>query len=51
MSNKGRALMGIGKGRGDARGEQAALAALQNNLLEDVDLSEVTGSLQVTLLS
>ena len=45
MSEKGRAMMGSGKGTGDDRAIQAATAAIACPLLEDVNLSGARGIL------
>jgi cell division protein FtsZ len=45
MSEKGRAMMGSGKGRGENRAQEAAMAAIACPLLEDVNLKGARGIL------
>jgi cell division protein FtsZ len=45
MSSTGRALMGIGSGRGERRAAEAATQAISSPLLEDVDIEGATGIL------
>ena len=45
MTNRGRALMGTGYGRGDDRAVQAAEMAINSPLLEDLNVEGATGML------
>ena len=45
MGNRGRALMGTGYGQGDNRAVEAAQAAINNPLLEDIKVDGATGIL------
>lgn len=45
MSATGRALMGVGRGRGSNRAIEAATSAVSSPLLEDVDIEGATGIL------
>ncbi|EGC29699.1 hypothetical protein DICPUDRAFT_99758 [Dictyostelium purpureum] len=45
MCNSGKALMGVGEAEGKGRGEVAALMALNNPLLENIDISGAKGVL------